>query len=538
MRSSGPELALMRGIWLILTLSAGPGVLAVDIFVPADVPTISGAISIAVDGDQIIVSPGTWNEAIDLAGKEIVIRSQDGPVVTIISGTLDNPVVRINSGETELTVLDGFTIRGGGGILLNGVRKGGGIYINDASPRITNCIIEENQATVGAGIAIDGGNPSTLVLEQVVVRMNTALDSGGGLALTGSSTGISMTECTLEQNHANIVAGGLYCEASSIELQSCLILDNTSDLLGGGIWLYSQSEAVFQDCEIAGNTTVVTGGGLIVSDLSRVTLDHCLVRNNIGGTSGGGMLIDSGDSGETQVLRFCVFYGNSAMSSGANLGVSVNQVDIYLERCTFGPPAANSPLNITINNNNPEVVEINSCIVVGGSLQAIQAQPGSTVAFYSCIEGLANSGVTPIACIDEDPLFIDPAAGNLALGAGSGCIDSGNPALPADADGSPADMGALGPDGVGYFRRGDADASSTANLADAVQILAMLFIPGSDVVGCEDAADCNDDGTLNITDAVLLLDYLFVTGTPLPEPVSACGGDPTADSLDCSSACP
>ena len=531
-------MARMRGIWLILTLSAGSAVLAVDIFVPADVPTISGAISIAVDGDQIIVSPGTWNEAIDLAGKEIVIRSQDGPDVTIISGTLDNPVVRINSGETELTVLDGFTIRGGGGILLNGVRKGGGIYINDASPRITNCIIEENQATVGAGIAIDGGNPSILVLEQVVVRMNTALDSGGGLALTGSSTGISMTECTLEQNHANIVAGGLYCEASSIELQSCLILDNTSDLLGGGIWLYSQSEAVFQDCEIAGNTTVVTGGGLIVSDLSRVTLDHCLVRNNIGGTSGGGMLIDSGDSGETQVLRFCVFHGNSAMSSGANLGVSVNQVDIYLERCTFGPPAANSPLNITINNNNPEVVEIDSCIVVGGSLQAIQAQPGSTVAFYSCIEGLANSGVTPIACIDEDPLFIDPAAGNLALGAGSGCIDSGNPALPADADGSPADMGALGPDGVGYFRRGDADASSTANLADAVQILAMLFIPGSDVVGCEDAADCNDDGTLNITDAVLLLDYLFVTGTPLPEPVGACGGDPTADSLDCSSACP
>ncbi|MBT7130742.1 MAG: hypothetical protein HN891_08545 [Planctomycetes bacterium] len=519
-------------------LLGGSMIQAAEIQVPLDATTINAAIALAVDGDEIVVSPGSWNEAIDFAGKQIVIRSTAGPEVTTISGTLDNPVVRFTSGESALAHLDGFTIRGGGGVLINGVRKGGGIYIIDSSPRISNCIVMENQATIGAGIAIDGGNVTPIELDQVEVSQNQALDAGGGIAVIGSTSGISLVDCLILQNHADIVAGAIYSESSNLQLQSCQLIENNTDLLAGGVWLYQESGATFLDCEIAQNVTAVTGGGLVVSDYSRVTLDHCRIHDNVGGANGGGVLIDSGDGTETQVLRFCVFYGNSASASGANLGVSLNVASILLERCTFGPPAAGAVANITVNNSIPNILTIDSCIIVGGGPQPVQVLPGSTNAFFSCIEGLATSSIFSFDCIDEDPLFVDVSAGNLALELGSACIDGGNPALPFDPDGSAPDMGALGPEGVGSFRRGDVDASSTANLADAVQVLALLFIPGSAQIECMDAADANDDGSVNITDAIKILDYLFVSNTPLPAPSDVCGEDPTDDAITCGLICP
>lgn len=524
-------------LWVLLCLCSSES-LAVDIFVPLDVPTISEAVAIAVDGDQIIVSPGTWNEAIDFAGKLIEIRSEAGPELTFIEGTLDASVIRFINGETDLARLEGFTIRGGGGMAINGVRRGGGIYILDSSPRITNCIVEANQASAGGGIAIDGGNSISVVFDEVVIRDNLSLDAGGGFAVANSIGGVVVQNCTLQGNHANIVAGGLYVENSTIEVQSCLIDGNSSDLLAGGMWIYYLSDAIIEQSQISENTTTISGGGIIVSDFSRVTLDHCVVRNNNGGTNGGGLLIDSGDPSDLQEIRFCVFSGNIGMASGGNIGVSVNDINLSMERCTFGPPGANSPMNITVNNSNPGVVMMDSCIVWGGSVTPLEVDAGSTIATYSCIEGLDTSNVVFTDCIDEDPLFIDAAAGDFTLGPTSSCIDTGNPQLPADPDGSPPDMGALGPAEGEYFRRGDVDASSTSNLADAVLLLSMLFIPGATPIYCDDAGDADDSGSINLTDPVNILSALFVTGAPLPPPFSECGADPTADSLGCQLSCP
>ena len=53
--------------------------------VPADFPTIQEAINAAApDSDEIIVAPGNYNEALGLLGKELILRSSDGPDATII----------------------------------------------------------------------------------------------------------------------------------------------------------------------------------------------------------------------------------------------------------------------------------------------------------------------------------------------------------------------------------------------------------------------------------------------------------------------
>jgi len=79
------------------------------------------------------------------------------------------------------------------------------------------------------------------------------------------------------------------------------------------------------------------------------------------------------------------------------------------------------------------------------------------------------------------------------------------------------------------FRRGDADDDGQASLADAVRVLALLFLAG-EPLACEDAGDADDSGALEINDAIFLLNYLFLGGEspPLPGP-NACGPDPTSD---------
>ena len=77
------------------------------------------------------------------------------------------------------------------------------------------------------------------------------------------------------------------------------------------------------------------------------------------------------------------------------------------------------------------------------------------------------------------------------------------------------------------FRRGDANADGSTNLADAVATFNFLFL-GGDEPACLDAADSNDvDNALNLTDGVFLLNFLFLGGDPIPAPGPFdCGPEP------------
>ena len=93
---------------------------------------------------------------------------------------------------------------------------------------------------------------------------------------------------------------------------------------------------------------------------------------------------------------------------------------------------------------------------------------------------------------------------------------------------------------VPQFQRADCNADGLRNIADAIYGLGALFPPpgGSpNLPSCRDSCDANDDGAFNIADMIHLLGSLFPPGggppSVIPPPFGVCGGDPTADPLDC-----
>ena len=93
-------------------------------------------------------------------------------------------------------------------------------------------------------------------------------------------------------------------------------------------------------------------------------------------------------------------------------------------------------------------------------------------------------------------------------------------------------------DVVDDFRRGDANADGSVDIADAICTLSYLFGAPDDpckrsVPACLDAADANDDGMIDIADGISILGHLFGPAGPLPDPFETCGLDPPGDDFDC-----
>jgi hypothetical protein len=109
--------------------------------VPTDQPTIQAGIDAAVNGDTVLVAPGTYFENIDRLGKAIYLRSDASAEVTVIDGNQVGSVVTCQSREEPSSVLCGFTLTNGKEDLSG---KSGGMYNKYSKPTITHCIFLGN----------------------------------------------------------------------------------------------------------------------------------------------------------------------------------------------------------------------------------------------------------------------------------------------------------------------------------------------------------------------------------------------------------
>ncbi|MCD4796517.1 MAG: hypothetical protein K8R49_05020 [Candidatus Cloacimonetes bacterium] len=253
--------------------------------VPEDFPKIQEAIDSAIDGNLVIVQPGTYKENIYFKGKSITVCSQffitgESSYIsrTIIDGNRNGSVVSFENAEDSKSILTGFTITNGSG----NDAMGGGLFIYHASPTIQHCaVIDNNAGKLGGGIYLYNSNP---VIEDVVISGNSSVDRtsgyGGGIYLTKSNP--KMTRMKIISNTASEFGGGVYIYDSNPEIKNCIISGNKVNGVkygyGGGI--YSQySHPVFENLTIYGNSAL-SGGGIFCNRASDASLINSILWNN------------------------------------------------------------------------------------------------------------------------------------------------------------------------------------------------------------------------------------------------------------------
>ncbi len=88
--------------------------------VPADLPTVQRAVDVAVPGDLVLVSPGTYRESVRITRPRVVLRGTDRNGVVLDGGLkLVNGITATGAG----TVVENLTVRGylANGVLFTGV---------------------------------------------------------------------------------------------------------------------------------------------------------------------------------------------------------------------------------------------------------------------------------------------------------------------------------------------------------------------------------------------------------------------------------
>jgi len=206
-----------------------------------DFTTIQEGINASIDGDTVLVYPGTYYENIAYNGKEITLASlylttKDKIYInnTIIDGNQNGSCVRIMSGEDESTVLCGFTIQNGNGYSVK--KKGGGIYINNSNPVITDCLITNNNAIYGGGIYCKYSN---IVLSNNTISYNYANGGGGGIILVIDAM---IHFDSIKKNNIYLNHSGFGCDIKTNELCPMDIVLDTFTVLNPDFYFIASND--------------------------------------------------------------------------------------------------------------------------------------------------------------------------------------------------------------------------------------------------------------------------------------------------------
>jgi len=239
------------------------------IHVPGDYLTIQEAIDASIEGDTVMVDPGTYYEhGIRFLGKAITVMStnpEDPEIVasTAVNGDFSESIFEFIDGENSASILAGFTITGGTH----------GVYCSQSSPTIAKNIITGNSSE----------------------------DDGGGLYCVSSSSFVNVIDNIIVGNGANGSGGGIYCSSSDLNIVNNHITGNSSSE-GGGIYSDHSLLAVSNNVLVVNEASL--GGGLKFEGGSGTVINN-IISENTADNNGGGIICDS-----TVTISNAVIWGN------------------------------------------------------------------------------------------------------------------------------------------------------------------------------------------------------------------------------------
>ncbi len=496
---------------------AAPGAI---INVPADEPTIQAAIDSAVNGDVVVIAPGTYigasNRDLNFGGRAITVRSTDPGNPQVVAATVINCLQAgrgfyFHSGETSASVIDGLTI-------INGFALDGpGVFLEDGSgATVRHCVFTGHTLPLASAVIQSENFPNDGPADLSVIDCTIEGNTGGGIAAGFVVEDLLVSRCTVFGNFGAGISTGYFASATAIvqdcmvecnggigidltgnqvqvlrstifgnggtgvavegvfngndvEVSNCSILANTSQGSVGGMWVHADTLAVVRNCVLANNAGS-SAGGLMISGFGAFEIETSTVTGNVAFEFGGGGMRAFGT--EPTTISSCIFWGNQAPEG--------------------------EQLLLDSGFNNPAFVTVEFCDVQGGAAAVsvdIWPDTPSQLTF-----GPGN--------IDSDPLFADEGFGGFHLSAKSPAVDAGDPSYVAqpgetDLDGGMRVVAGRVDMGADELQRpADLDGDGIVGILDFLALLAAWGpCPGAGTC----PGDLDGDGTVGILDFLALL---------------------------------
>ena len=328
--------------------------------------TIQKAIDVSSDGDTVRLFTGEYVESFDFLSKQIVFESRADELgndaitkQTIISvGPLGGSCIELVGQSAANVEIKNMTFSGGQSQI------GGGIYIENSSPKLSGILVENNTAEVGGGLYI---NQSNVELSDVII-FNNGSNFGGGIYATGSS--VKIVNALLDSNLAYWGAG-IYSEDSNFDIEKSDLKRNYA-LIEGGALYQSGNSSLLSECTVSNNTGLDFGGAL-VSYNGLLDIQNCTIAGNVSN------------------------YGSA---------INLREAALQIKNSIIWENGENS---IYISSGNQSsMVTINYSNLYGGQ-GYISENPNLIINW-----GVGN--------FDIDPLFCNPSSGDFTLQENSSCL--------------------------------------------------------------------------------------------------------------------
>ena len=222
-----------------------------------------------------------------MKGKAIVLKSADGPEATVLDGrTLPGSIVYCIEGESRETGIEGFTLRGGTGdssVHGPGQAVGGAMFIVGSSPRVNDCIFENNTAdpcrverstafvmhihplptASSGGMLRKKAGPSFSLLSNSRFMDCTFIGNlarfSGGAIFNSSHCSPTFMSCRFLSNQALYNGGAIYNYESHGSLSRCTFERNSAAFKGGAVYSSYRSDPVFAECRFQTPSDEIVG---------------------------------------------------------------------------------------------------------------------------------------------------------------------------------------------------------------------------------------------------------------------------------------
>lgn len=233
------------------------------------IKTISQALQLANNGDEIIVNKGIYYENNLVIDKSIRLIGKESPV---IEGNKKSEIFTVNADGVSIS---GFTIKNAG---VNYLRENAGVRLNN----VQDCLIENN-IFIDNFFAIYLSKSSNVVIKNNKIKAN-------GISETMAGNGIHLWYSERTSIINNEIEGhrdGIYFEFS----KRCLVKNNHSknNLRYGLHFMFSDS------CSYIENTFENNGAGVAVMYTKNISMIRNKFINNWGSASFGVLLKDLTD---------------------------------------------------------------------------------------------------------------------------------------------------------------------------------------------------------------------------------------------------